>query len=687
MAEQSGGAKKRFGVFEFDSKACELTKHGVRLKVQDQPLQILTALLEQAGRVVTREDLQKRLWPDGTFVDFEQSLNKAVNKLREALGDSASHPIYIETLSRRGYRFLAPVEEDRALEPPARALRSRRPAVPWLATGGLSLGIALATGLWPIDVPQVESVSALTNDTTLKAVYGRLISNGDRVLYDDGHDVSSVPASGGEMRKLSLPFLESAGMRILSDYSPLRRQILIMTAYNDDEPGINEAWLAGTEGERPRKIAEIKPPCRGALAPDAGRVALSRTDGIYIQSVETGESTRVHPMNGMSPALWWHPSGKSVGFVDPLDDPRKIRVWQVNDDGTHLRRIVPEKEHRQGAGAWSLDGRRFFYLGGEGEVYVRAQPGLLGWLRKPVVTRLTAGGHFRTPPAVDPVNPRRLYALGSVLRGQTMRYDRDAGRWVPFLGAFSGEKIDRSPDGQWLAYISYPIPELHKCRIDGTGDVVLAPGVEAMNPSWSPDGKQIAFSGRPPGTTVEFKLWMVSSGGGDAVPYPRGIESGYDTTWSRDGTRILLGHTEFAEGLVRILHLGTGELEPVAGTGKLFSVRWAPGEKQMIGTEMNTDRPFILDPVKGEWRPLGESGMGYPKWSDDGKYIYGGFTTGTGTRAIRVDAVTGRREEIAVADFKLIENGSYWVGWTEKWEPLMVRDLSSTQVYRIDLDR
>src|ERR1051325_5731450 len=94
-------SRKRFGVFEFDPQARELTKHGVRLKVQEQPIQILEVLLEQAGQIVPREDLQRRLWPDGTFVDFEQSLNKAVNKLREALGDSADHPIYVETLARR----------------------------------------------------------------------------------------------------------------------------------------------------------------------------------------------------------------------------------------------------------------------------------------------------------------------------------------------------------------------------------------------------------------------------------------------------------------------------------------------------------------------------------------------------------------------------------------------------------
>src|ERR1700719_3604625 len=100
----------RFGVFELDLRVGELRKSGVKLRLQDQPFQVLALLLERAGDVVTREELRLKLWPADTFVDFDNSLNTAVNKLRETLGDSASSPRYIETLARRGYRFIAPVQ-------------------------------------------------------------------------------------------------------------------------------------------------------------------------------------------------------------------------------------------------------------------------------------------------------------------------------------------------------------------------------------------------------------------------------------------------------------------------------------------------------------------------------------------------------------------------------------------------
>jgi cholera toxin transcriptional activator len=102
----------RFGVFELDLSAGELRKSGVKLRLQGQPFQVLALLLERAGEVVTREELQQKLWPSDTFVDFDHSLNTAVNKVREALGDSASSPRYVETLARRGYRFIAEVHAE-----------------------------------------------------------------------------------------------------------------------------------------------------------------------------------------------------------------------------------------------------------------------------------------------------------------------------------------------------------------------------------------------------------------------------------------------------------------------------------------------------------------------------------------------------------------------------------------------
>ena len=111
MQEFSSSVRSvRFGVFEIDLRAGELRKRGIRLKLRGQPFLLLITLLKQRGELVTREELRSTLWPEDTFIDFDHSLGTAINKVRDVLGDSAANPRFIETLPRRGYRFIAPIE-------------------------------------------------------------------------------------------------------------------------------------------------------------------------------------------------------------------------------------------------------------------------------------------------------------------------------------------------------------------------------------------------------------------------------------------------------------------------------------------------------------------------------------------------------------------------------------------------
>jgi DNA-binding winged helix-turn-helix (wHTH) protein len=111
MAESRSVRRYRFGAFEADAATGELRRQGIRIRINAQPFQVLMMLLERPGQLLTREEISRELWPDGTFVDYEHGVNSAVNRIREALGDSAANPRFVETLARRGYRFVAPVEE------------------------------------------------------------------------------------------------------------------------------------------------------------------------------------------------------------------------------------------------------------------------------------------------------------------------------------------------------------------------------------------------------------------------------------------------------------------------------------------------------------------------------------------------------------------------------------------------
>src|SRR6185437_8453511 len=113
---QSPAEKVRFDVFEVDLRAGELRRDGRRIKLQEQPFRVLSLLLQRTGEVVTREELRERLWPVDTFVDFDHGLNSAVARLREALRDSAEKPRFIETIAKRGYRFIGQIEADKDSE-------------------------------------------------------------------------------------------------------------------------------------------------------------------------------------------------------------------------------------------------------------------------------------------------------------------------------------------------------------------------------------------------------------------------------------------------------------------------------------------------------------------------------------------------------------------------------------------
>ena len=130
MTETGQARRYRFGVFEADAATGELRRQGALIKLNVQPFQVLLMLLERPGQVLTRDEIRGELWPDGTFVDYEHGLNSAVNRIREALGDRAKNPRFVETLARRGYRFVAPVQRIAGREDPAPKIDTPAPTPP-----------------------------------------------------------------------------------------------------------------------------------------------------------------------------------------------------------------------------------------------------------------------------------------------------------------------------------------------------------------------------------------------------------------------------------------------------------------------------------------------------------------------------------------------------------------------------
>ena len=212
MEEPTSNSSTRFGVFELDLRSGELRKSGTRLRLQDQPLKILVALLEQPGAVVTRDDLKRRIWPDDSFGDFDHAVNVAVAKLRAALSDSADTPRYVETLPRRGYRFIYPVTAPVPTQPANGEARSapapdslREPAASrWRVA--ISAGVAViaiaAAGWWALAAHKSR----------------RMLTDKDKVVLADFENTTGDPVFDGTMRQgLAVQLEQSPFLSLVSD--------------------------------------------------------------------------------------------------------------------------------------------------------------------------------------------------------------------------------------------------------------------------------------------------------------------------------------------------------------------------------------------------------------------------------------------------------------------------------------
>src|SRR5258707_8324123 len=226
----------RFGTFELNLQTGELRQRGQKVKLQEQPLQVLAALLERPGEIVTREQLRSKLWPADTFVDFDHSLNAAIKRLRDALGESAEAPIFVETLARRGYLFIAPVVQDAApqseapdrvvpagtatssavvkVAEPRTTARDRKLWKTKIPAAGLVI-VIVGIFVWigrPLPPPKVLNTTQITHDGVPKL--NGILTDGSRLFIIETNGASMFLAqasvTGGGTLGLSPPFPKTA---------------------------------------------------------------------------------------------------------------------------------------------------------------------------------------------------------------------------------------------------------------------------------------------------------------------------------------------------------------------------------------------------------------------------------------------------------------------------------------------
>jgi Tol biopolymer transport system component/DNA-binding winged helix-turn-helix (wHTH) protein len=700
----------RFANFVVDLPARELHKNGTRVRLQEQPFQVLALLTQRAGEVVTREELRQHLWPADTFVDFDNSLNAAVAKIREALGDSPESPRFIETLPRRGYRFIARLQgidevlretQSPAEVTPVAAATERHGAnLRTLAAGGLGLAItAMAVLLWVRRLPQFPKVVhyvQMTNDGKPKArpvsFINILVTDGSRIYFATGApkhwELAEVPVMGGESLTVSLPFEGIIPNDISRDHSKL---LLAGGTKGTERPG-SAYWVLSLPGGPVERLGDVR--ARGASWSSDGKLlAYAKDQSLYIANADGSESRMLATFGGIPFSPRWSPNSKVLSFYlyDTKSDSGGL--WEILADGTNLHALFPSwpAGSETCCGLWTPDGKYFvFQATRDGSTSIWALPQSTGLFhrRTSEPVQLTFGPMNFLCPAPSP-DGKRLFAIGEKKRGELMRYDSSSRQFVTYFSGASAEGIDFSPDRGSVAYTTFPEGTLWRSRRDGGQRIQLThPPLQAGLPRWSPDGRKIAFMAAKPGGA--WKIYVMPSGGGSPEELLPNEESQRHPNWSPKGDAVMFGNPWwYAAPSIHLLDLATRRVSTLPGSEGMYSPRWSPNGRYVAAVSKDLRGVMLFDFTSQHWEELAlRDSVGHLAWSRKGDYIYFDAATKDGVAIYRVSARDRRLEQVAALPPPMgLAFGLFgpWTGLDPDDSPLLMRDTSVQEIYALDV--
>ena len=704
-------------MFEVDPCTQELRKQGVRVRLPAQSIQILLMLLEAPGELVNREDLRKKLWPEDTFVDFNHGVNAAVNRLRETLGDSAENPKFIETLPRRGYRFTAAIEgggENSAVAQPIpselnKAVVESAPRIGkrWriaVIAAGSIFCLALAFGIWlmlPPPQPRVLRSKQLTNDGKKKCC---VVTDGSRVYFTEEDNggifrTKYIPVTGGDPITIPTPSLDTITGTTLGDISPDHDRLLVQ---HFAPPNVCSLWIVPLTGSSPRPTNLRESSCGGSRwSPDGQMLVYSSGSDIFLARSDGPEPRRLATTKGTVSYPVWSPDGKSMRFV--LTDAKTgttSSFFEVSAEGGEPHEVTPHWKDKsfEYFGRWTPDGRYFLFLSGRNDRLdiwaIREQQSFPG-LRKRDPIQLTAGSVSYGSFALSP-DGKKIFTRGFEVRGEVERYTPKSAQFQPFLQGLSADCCVYSNDGKWMAYVTYPEGSLWRSRPDGSQRQQLTwPPMSTLNPHWSPDGKEIAFSGRLPGRT--WKTLIIPADGGDTRLLTQNDCSELDANWSPDGTHLTFAPfaahyvpSTSCPTVIYTMDLRTHEISTIPGSEGLWSPRWSPDGKRIMAQTSSGDALMIYETTFRKWSELIRPGpgqtVGFQQWSRDGKLVYyRAFGLKPAVYSIRIE--DHKTERLAdLSGIQTTGNGGDWAAVTPDGSPLILRDVSLNEIYALDFE-
>ena len=661
----------RFGDFEVDFRAGELRKHGRRIRLQEQPLRVLGMLLDRPGELVTREELRLQLWPANTFVDFDHGLNSAVARLREKLNDSAEGPRFVETVPRRGYRFIGQLQE---LEPEV-----KHEAATSFIIADFPPRSRLRK-LWPLVVSLCVAV-------VLVAFWVRGFSS-----------KASAPVSPPPE---IVPLAGLAGYEVGPSLSPDGNQVAFTEINGRQNSGIYTSLVGG---EQSLRLTRDRGDCCVTWSPDGREIAfLRRRDDhydVYAASALGGAERKLYTTPRiLYPSLDWSPDGKSLAFPQSSTaNPSSSIILLSLEDSSTRRLTLPPSEYLDRNPSFSPDGRHLAFIRGTlagvaNDVYVVPISGgearRITFENRPMsgvawatdcgseliyssnhagaasLWRVPATGGTPTPVAYAGMT---AYSPSVARKGKQLAYQQaigknniwrvrvQDGRKLPGRAriaiAAKGLKLrpSFSPDGKRIVFESDRLGamEIWTCDNNGIKCAQLTTlRSTAGTARWSPDGKWIAFEFHP---GEHAQIYLVDAAGG--VPRPFVAVPGQDNlapSWSRDGEWLYFSVKRGSEPFqLWKISIHGGEPVPVTSDGGIAAAESTDGQ-YLYFSKYETSGIWRIPRTGGpEERVLDKpDGTEWFNWALAGKGIYFLDTTkDSGTTLDFFDLTSGKVNHI-----------------------------------------
>jgi DNA-binding winged helix-turn-helix (wHTH) protein/Tol biopolymer transport system component len=711
MAERKDGAAQvQFGVFEADLKTGELRRSGVRVRLQSQPFKVLAALLKRPGEVVSREELQQQLWGTDTTVDFDHSLGIAVNKLREALGDHAENPRFVETLAKRGYRFIAPVKDlenhappTHEESPPAHAATARKmiasPA--WLGVAGALALLSLVLGFMlfipshrPFRVVQVTFSGHLLQNEPETESFSSSVSDGTRLYFsdiDNGDPVLAVAlAANGEISHFHLP--SEIGAPLIGSLAP-DGSSLIVHGHLQAEPE-QPLWIVPTLGGNARRVPNVLAH-DATWMPDGRRLLIANGNDLTIIGIDGSDPHKLISTPGLAFWLRWAPDGRHLRFTLREPKSQTTELWEVGADGANLHPLLAawSQPASECCGNWTPDGEFFVFQSAHNrnsDIWMlREHPWFLR-NRQPIqITNgplafeapgTSQGNHLVHFIGVDP-QIELLQAVSRSTAFASMGQNLSA-----------AELAEYSPDGEWVAWLNASDGSLWRSRADGGERIELTtPPLRIFSMKWSPDNRRLALMAEEPGKP--WKLYTIDSDGGKPSPLLSEDRNEADPDWSADGQSIVFGRLpdRMDNGqpkAIYLLNLQTHKVTEIPGSSGLFSPRLSPDGRYIAAIRLDQKALLLFDRTEQRWTTVAIHGVGDPTWSHDSRYLYFQDFLEAGKPIYRIAIPDGKPEQVAtIANLRPIAATDYrLIGLAPGDLPIVSARTSPVNLYSVDLN-